>query len=298
MTASVPQPPTDPEKYVRAIARSGLSIYDPIPIGDSDLWIPTQELEALLHHGLIGLSLADLPLRTRSKVVKESVCSVLGYPVPGSFRKTRPRFPGQRFDTYVQKSNNLQVWNEDLSPTRRYVLIRVSGHGRVVRVRVVTGDVLALLDTTGTLTQKYQASYTVDTPSTAELVSPVDTAVLAPLVSKNCDLSRAIPTLHPAASEILPINPGFPAPDGTFIHPRATERTKFCSSHNRPAQSHLSPRLEHQLSGRFSDTAPTCALSSPCGLRCQAARQPPGTARSSACRRTAAGSDALLPAGQ
>ena len=209
MTSSVPQPPTDPEKYVRAIARSGLSIYDPIPIGDPDLWIPTQELEALLHHGLIGLSLADLPLRTRSKVVKENVCRVLGYPVPGSFRKTRPRFPGQRFDTYVQKSNNLQVWNEDLSPTRRYVLIRVSGHGSVVRVRVVTGDVLALLDTTGTLTQKYQASYTVDTPSTAELVSPVDTAVLAPLVSKNCDLSRAIPTLHPAASEILPINTVF-----------------------------------------------------------------------------------------
>ena len=170
MTSSVPQPPTDPEKYVRAIARSGLSIYDPIPIGDPDLWIPTQELEALLHHGLIGLLLADLPLRTRSKVVKENVCRVLGYPVPGSFRKTRPRFPGQRFDTYVQKSNNLQVWNEDLSPTRRYVLIRVSGHGSVVRVRVVTGDVLALLDTTGTLTQKYQASYTVDTPSTAELV--------------------------------------------------------------------------------------------------------------------------------
>ena len=25
------------------------------------------------------------------------------------------------------------------------------------------------------------------------------------------------------------------APDGTFIHPRAAERTKFCSAHNRPA---------------------------------------------------------------
>ena len=25
------------------------------------------------------------------------------------------------------------------------------------------------------------------------------------------------------------------APDGTFIHPRAAERTKFCSAHNRAA---------------------------------------------------------------
>ena len=25
------------------------------------------------------------------------------------------------------------------------------------------------------------------------------------------------------------------APDGTFIHPRAAERTKFCSAYNRPA---------------------------------------------------------------
>ena len=26
-----------------------------------------------------------------------------------------------------------------------------------------------------------------------------------------------------------------PVPDGTVIHPTAAERTKFCSSHNRPA---------------------------------------------------------------
>ena len=30
-----------PERYVEAINRSGLSIYDPIEIGDPELWIPT-----------------------------------------------------------------------------------------------------------------------------------------------------------------------------------------------------------------------------------------------------------------
>src|SRR6185437_11549855 len=114
-------------------------------------WIPSPELQRLLDDGLRGLSLAGLPLRTRSKVVKERVCGVLGYPIPASFRKTQPRFPGQMFDTYTQKSNNLQVWNEELEPTRRYVLIRVANDDVVTRVKVVTGDTLALLDTTGTL---------------------------------------------------------------------------------------------------------------------------------------------------
>src|SRR5579885_188467 len=147
----------DPRRYVEAIRRSGLSIYDAVEIGDPKLWIPAPELESLLDDGLRGIALAGLPLRTRSKIVKEHVCRTLGYPIPSSFRKTQPRFPGQLFDTYVQKSNNLQVWNEELAPSRRYVLIRVSANDSIARVKVVTGDTLALLDTTGTLTQKYQA---------------------------------------------------------------------------------------------------------------------------------------------
>lgn len=144
-------------RIVSAIARRRLSIYDPIEIGDSQLWIPTPELEALLNRRLRGLSLKGLPLRTRSKVVKAAVCRALGYPVPESFRKTKPRFPGQLFDTYIQKSNNLQVWNEEISPNRRYVVIRVSPQDVIERVKVVTGETLARFDTTGTLTQKYQA---------------------------------------------------------------------------------------------------------------------------------------------
>src|SRR5436305_9827150 len=119
-------PPTDPSRFVKAISESGLSIYDRIEVGDPELWIPAPELQALLDNALRGESLAGLALRTRSKVVKTLVCKALGYPVPTSFKKTKPRFPGQLFDTYSQKANNLQVWNEEIAATRRYVLIQVS----------------------------------------------------------------------------------------------------------------------------------------------------------------------------
>jgi hypothetical protein len=198
-------PPTDPRQYVAAIRAKGLSIYDPIPIGDPDFWIPTPELQALLDDGLRGTFLGGLPLRTRSKVVKSRVCEVLGYPIPSSFTKTKPRFPGQFFDTYAQKSNNLQVWNEELSASRRYVLIRVSEDGVITRVKVVTGDALALLDTTGTLTKKYQASC-IPSAQTTELISAQDTARLLPFVRSNIDLSRfATPVLYPETGQILPI---------------------------------------------------------------------------------------------
>lgn len=198
-------PPTDPQRFVSQIASSGLTIYDDVEVGDPSLWIPTPELEALLDAELLGVSLAGLPLRTRSKVVKEHVCKALGYPVPSSFRKTQPRFPGQMFDTYVQKSNNLQVWNEELSPTRRYVIIRVNAEDTITRVKVVTGDSLAELDTTGTLTQKYQARC-IPGEAASELVVAEDTALLRPFVSDRFSPSAAVtPVLHPAKGQLLPI---------------------------------------------------------------------------------------------
>ncbi len=137
------------------IAQSGKSIYD--ALHDSpDFFLTGADLEAILRAGLVGLDL-NYPLRTRSKVLKSKICEILGYPVPASFKKSKPRFPGQDFDTYVQKSNNLQIWNEEITPTRRYVVIRLDEGSKVVGVRVVTGEVLAKLDTTGTLTKKYQA---------------------------------------------------------------------------------------------------------------------------------------------
>lgn len=109
------------------------------------------------------------------------------------------------FDTYVQKSNNLQVWNEELSPSRRYVIIRVTDAGTVSRVKVVTGDSLAILDRTGTLTSKYQAQC-IPGPIKAELVTPQDTTRLLGLVNKNAILrSISSPTEQPSADELLPI---------------------------------------------------------------------------------------------
>jgi len=102
------------------ISASSLTIYDSIAIGDNDYWLTSSELTALLNHALGGRSLHGLAIRTRSKVAKTWVCEALRYPVPTSFKKCQPRFSGQAFDTYVQKSNNLQVWNEELDVERRY----------------------------------------------------------------------------------------------------------------------------------------------------------------------------------
>jgi hypothetical protein len=197
---------TEPQAYVDAIRASGLTIYDHIEVGDPTLWIPTPQLEILLNLELCGLSLAGLPLRTRSKRLKEHICGALGYPIPTTFKKTQPRFPGQSFDTYAQKSDNFQVWNEQLAPTRRYVFVRVSSTGVISRVKVVTGDRLALLDTTGTLTQKFQASCIPGSTST-ELVTPKDTTALEPFVAPGVILTRIkTPVAQPQSGELLPIN--------------------------------------------------------------------------------------------
>jgi len=168
--------------YADAIRASGLSVYDPIEAGHPQLWIPTPALETLLRRELTGLSLSGLPLRTRSRVVKERVCKAMGYPVPRSFKRSKPRFPGQLLDTYVQKSNNLQIWNEELAPTRRYALIRVAADRVITRIRVVSGELLACLATTGTLTQKYQARL-VPGRLDRELITPLDTKVVLPLTN-------------------------------------------------------------------------------------------------------------------
>lgn len=197
------------QNYREAIAASGLTIYDAIEVGDPDLWIPTPELESLLDAELRGTSLAGLALRTRSKVVKQQVCRALGYPVPSSFKKTQPRFVGQMFDTYAQKADNLQVWNEELSPTRRYVILRVDETDKIARVKVVNGEELAQLDTTGTLTQKYQAQLLQGEVS-EELIAAVDTDALLPHVRAGANLADCVcPTDHPTDGLILPIGEVF-----------------------------------------------------------------------------------------
>lgn len=191
--------------YAADISASGLSIYDPIEVGDPNLWVPTPQLEQILNRALRGVSLAGLALRTRSKVVKSRVCEALGYPIPSSFKKTQPRFVGQMFDTYAQKANNLQVWNEELSPTRRYVILRISESDEIVCVKVVNGEELAKLDTTGTLTQKYQARL-IPREANEELIVTRDTVALIPHVRSGAKLADVVsPVDHPAHGLLLPI---------------------------------------------------------------------------------------------
>ncbi len=192
--------------YVKAIRDSDISIYDPIAVNDPKLWIPNPILETLLEQGLKGMSVRNLPIRTRSKVVKQAICRVLGYPIPKSFKRTQPRFPGQRFDTYIQKSNNLQIWNEEIAPERRYVIIRVSPDDEIERVKVTTGEVLAKLDKTGTLTRKYQAKI-VPGNAPAELVTPEDTANLRSILKRHNEPTsfECQPADEPTEDTLLPI---------------------------------------------------------------------------------------------
>lgn len=193
------------EKIIENIKASKHSIYHQTEIGDPNFWLPTPELEWVLDSTLQGRSLAGLALRTRSKVVKTAVCEALGYPIPSSFRKTQPRFPAQNVDVYTQKSNNLQVWNEDLSPARRYVLIRVSDDGIIERVKVVSGDTLALLDTTGTLTQKYQARL-IPGDKKAELIGSSDTERLQTLTNTQVKLADVTSPIDPPQhGQLLPV---------------------------------------------------------------------------------------------
>lgn len=165
------------------------------------------EIESLISEKMVGYSFHGLPLRTRSKVAKQLVCEALGYPIPSSFKKTQPRFPAQNLDTYVQKSNNLQVWNEELDPARRYLIIRLNKADVITKVKVVTGQDLAVLDTTGTLTQKYQARLDRSDEIT-ELISDSDTDLFASIIPENneVDLKSIQPTDYPDSATLFTIN--------------------------------------------------------------------------------------------
>ena len=181
-----------------------MTIYDALERCDSSLWIPTSILETILNESLDGYSLSGLAIRTRSKVVKVEICKALGYPVPKSFRKTQPRFQGQDFDVYIQKSNNLQIWNEEVLSSRRYVLIKVDENDSIARVKVVSGDTLAALDKTGTLTQKFQAR--CDPPEAdSELIDCEDTPNLIPFIATDRFSLPAQPNCNPIRYQVFSI---------------------------------------------------------------------------------------------
>lgn len=199
-----------PLDYKNAIQSSGFDIYTPIEVGDKDYWIPTPSLEHLLNQWLIGHVLKDsqdsaYPNRTRSKVLKIEACKALGYPIPKQFKRAKPRFIGQQFDIYGQKAFNLQIWNEPISPTRRYAIVDISDGDVINKVRVVYGQDLILLDKTGKITKKYQASL-VTGAATHELVSSQDTPLMLPYVKSGATFATSVsPIDEPACEALLPI---------------------------------------------------------------------------------------------
>lgn len=260
--------------YKKAIKSSGFDIYSPIEVGDPRFWIPTRHLETLLNRALSGLDLAELALRTRSKVVKMAVCEALGYPVPKSFKKTQPRFPGQQLDTYTQKSNNLQIWNEELSPTRRYAIIRLSDQDIVLKVKVVNGQELALLDTTGTITTKYQASL-ITGAKTHELVSVQDTPPMLLHVQSGVTFAKSTsPIDEPESGALLPIQEIFKRLSAlvglSFVDPGMDqERNRGaalhrliceCLGYSRYEDKGQFPDIRHQLLEVKLQTSPTIDL--------------------------------------
>ena len=120
-------------------------------------------------------------------------------------------------------------------------------------------------------------------------------------VAFRADAAFAKSEIYAGISDLL-------APNGPFIHPRAAERTKFCSSPNRPAPE--------AVTAARSDVEATGAAAFRAFLRHRSTRVPllrhagfvalsprvslPARVvprSSAACRRTAAWSDALLPGG-
>lgn len=188
-------------EYAKRIRELGIGIYDELP--DHECFIPDLELEHLLEQHFLGIELGTLPARTRSKLAKEEVCRALGYPVPKSFKKTQPRFPGQNLDVYVQSSNNLQIWNEELSPERRYALVRPDANGTVVRVRVIRGVDLAQFDTTGTFTSKFQARMV--SKGGSSLLSEQDTPLIATISSEDPILNGIEPVDLPSETTLYSI---------------------------------------------------------------------------------------------
>ena len=261
-------------EYRQALLASGKDIYSPIEIGDSTYWIPSLSIETLLNESMQGFSLAGLALRTRSKVVKAAVCAALGYPVPRSFKKIQPRFFGQQLDVYTQKSMNLQIWNEELSPTRRYAIIQILEDDSIGKVRVVNGQQLAILDKTGTITTKYQARLDLGAEH-CELVTPDDTTAMMAHVKSGIEFSPSTsPVQDPLSGQLRPISEVFyrlsRLVGQTFVDPGIDqERNRGAALHSLVCQAlgysryedtGQFPDIKHQLLEVKLQTSPTIDL--------------------------------------
>ncbi|MCQ3808911.1 MAG: hypothetical protein KTV16_16825, partial [Acidimicrobiia bacterium] len=105
---------------------------------------------------------------------------------------------------FVQVSNNLQIWNQEVSPDRRYVLIRPGDRGTVKAVRLIRGKQLVLWDNTGTLTSKFQASRSHGQRG-SKLVSPNDTTRFDSVLQPR-DLPRSVLAIQGSGNSPSPAN--------------------------------------------------------------------------------------------
>ena len=114
-----------------------------------------------------------------------------------------PRFPGQNFDVYTQKSLNVQIWNEEVDLFRRYVFLRANENDVITSVRVITGDLLVQYDRTGTLTQKFQARMQAYSEN---ICSRYDTPAVSDwIIDDNITLERVDPNQFPRRNQLLRI---------------------------------------------------------------------------------------------
>lgn len=227
------------------IAKSETSVYTTSPAVESDLFYPPAHIQVLLREALVGsTALAGLPVRTRSKVAKGLVCDALGYPVPSSFRKTQPRLPHPNLDTYVQKANNLQIWNEDVDGSRRYAVVTLNQEEVITNVFVIAGADLAQFDSTGTLTSKYQASR-IDESAGSVLVSPNDTSRFIETfnpVSVPFGGTGPSPVALPTSGRVLTVQAIYdnlrPLVGGSYVDPGMTqERNRGTVVHRRACEA-------------------------------------------------------------
>jgi len=246
----------NPVDYKNTIQLSEMDIYASIDIGDLNHYIPTRDLERLLNDGLRGQAVGHLASRTRSKFVKGAVCGALGYPVPSRFARTQPKFPGQQLDVYVQKSLNLQIWNEQIAPARRYAIIQELDSGLIGRVRVIDGAELSLMATTGTVTSKYQARLELGR-ATNELVSAQDTDPMKAHVKRGAAIGPAVsPIADPVSGQLLPVAEIFdrlkPLIGQSFADPGVNqERNRGAALHAMVCKALRYGRYED--SGKFPD---------------------------------------------
>lgn len=244
-------------RAVRAdIVRERPSVYDAPASELTGLFYTPAELEAILREYLVGRDdLADLAVRTRSKVAKSLVCWALGYDVPHTFRKVNPRLPHPDIDVYVQQSNNLQIWNQEVDSARRYVVI-VLDTAVITDVRVIAGADLAQLDRTGTLTRKFQANR-IHEGSGSLLASPSDTDDLIELFSPTDRLPGAVsPVATPTRGRVLAIDVVFdrllPMVGMVYDDPGQTQERNRASVVHREACTRLG--LTHFAdNGQFPD---------------------------------------------